>query len=145
MLEIKVTIDAPALAEAINNLAASLGNSVPTVASAPTVIPAVQQNAPESAQTPEMSAPVETPSAPQTTAPAPAQNATAPVPAAPAPAAPTIDLDAISRAGAALIDQGKMQQVMALLQKYGVQAITQLQASTYPAFAEDLRGLGAVI
>ena len=52
-------------------------------------------------------------------------------------------LDDLSKAGAALIDQGKMPQLLELLNKYGVQAITQLDASAYPALAEDLKALGA--
>jgi hypothetical protein len=48
-------------------------------------------------------------------------------------------------AGSSLIDQGKMADVMALMTRYGVQAITQLKPETYPAFAADLRALGATI
>lgn len=152
MLEIKVTIEAPALAEAINRLAGSIGNSVPVVSTAQTVIPAAaqtQQANAGQAQTEFMNAPTEQTNEQQTQPTAAVQNVTATVQEAqttvPTATAPAVDLEAISRAGAALIDQGKMPQVMALLQKYGVQAITQLQASTYPAFAEELRGLGAAI
>jgi hypothetical protein len=38
-----------------------------------------------------------------------------------------------------------MADVMALMTRYGVQAITQLKPETYPAFAADLRALGATI
>lgn len=49
----------------------------------------------------------------------------------------------LSRAGAALIDQGKMPQLIELLRKFGVQAVTQLKPEAYPEFMEALRGLGA--
>ena len=56
-----------------------------------------------------------------------------------------IDLDTISRAGAALIDQGKMADVLALLHNFGVMAVNQLDPSQYPAFADGMRALGASI
>lgn len=56
-----------------------------------------------------------------------------------------IDLDAIARAGASLIDAGKMPQIMELLKKYGVQAVTQLKTEQYEGFAKDLSDLGANI
>jgi len=52
-------------------------------------------------------------------------------------------LDDISRAGAALIDQGKMAQLRELLGAFGVQAVTQLEAAVYPEFARKLIALGA--
>lgn len=58
---------------------------------------------------------------------------------------PTYTLDQISRAGASLVDAGKMQQLLELLGRYGVQAVTQLKPEQYGAFATELRGLGAQI
>jgi hypothetical protein len=63
----------------------------------------------------------------------------------PVPGAPTYTLDQISRAGASLVDAGKMQQLLELLGRYGVQAVTQLQPEQYGAFATELRALGAQI
>lgn len=60
-------------------------------------------------------------------------------------AASAVTLDVLSRAGAALIDQGKIELVLDVLRKYGVQALNQLDPSVYPAFADDLRALGAAI
>lgn len=139
MLEIKIMLEAPELEKAINNLAGAIEKTV--------VHPAklVEQNAPEAPQQAEAAAPVETSIPQQSEVPEASQSAPDPVQEAPVSTAPTIDLEAISRAGAALIDQGKLPQVMGLLKKYGVQAITQLQTSVYPAFAEELRGLGAAI
>lgn len=76
---------------------------------------------------------------------APAAPTAAPVASA-APATPkTYTLDEIARAGSALVDQGKMNDIMALMGKYGVEAITQLKDADYPAFVEDLRAMGAAI
>lgn len=57
--------------------------------------------------------------------------------------APVYTLDAISRAGAALVDAGKMDALLDLLKRYNVQAVTQLDPSQYGAFATELRALGA--
>ena len=71
------------------------------------------------------------------------------MPAGNAPAvpvtAPTYTLDQIAKAGANLVDAGKMEQLLALLTKYGVQAVTQLTPDQYGAFATELRALGAQI
>ena len=92
-------------------------------------------------------------------APVPPVAATAPVPVAaptvsvaPAPTAPTTpapgySAEQLGRAGADLVarDPGKMQALLALLQQFGVQAITMLPPEQYGAFATALRGLGADI
>lgn len=61
--------------------------------------------------------------------------------------APSYTKDAIGKAGADLIaaDPNKMPELLALLQKYGVPAITSLAADQLGAFATELRGLGARI
>ena len=53
--------------------------------------------------------------------------------------------DIVEKAGATLVDAGKMEPLLALLTKYGVQAITQLQPAQYGVFATELRALGAQI
>lgn len=95
---------------------------------------------------------VEIPVTPVPAAPAPAPAAVAtPAAPAPAPATPsapgkTYTLDELSVAGSWLVDQGKMDAVMDILStKYGVQTVTQLREADYPAFAADLRALGANI
>lgn len=91
-------------------------------------------------------APVATPTPAPAPAPvAPAQTAapTNPAPAVPVTTAPTYTLDQIAKAGASLVDAGKMEQLLALLAKYGVQAVTQLQPDQYGVFATELRTLGA--
>lgn len=160
MFEVKVTIESPALVEAMNNLASAIVSGmtvkVPEVKAVAQPVQN-QQTAPaaptqEVPQTPVQTQPIMNV---PTAAPAPTAPTQAPVQQTPAPVAPTqpaqqtaktpITLEAISRAGAALVDQGKMQQIMGLLSKYGVQAITQLQPNTYEAFAAEMRTLGAQI
>ena len=152
MLEIKVTIETPDLSQAITQLALAIKGSALVADSRDMVIPAgtpmdVMKAVPVAPQ-PVTPAPAPVPVAPVPQPnPAPAMNP--PQPAAPIPApvqeAPKIDMNAISRAGAGLIDQGKMQDVLAVLGKYGVQVITQLREDQFEAFAADLRALGAAI
>lgn len=102
---------------------------VPTAAPlAPTMPPA-----PAGAPVPPVAAPVAPP------APAPV------APAVPVAGAPTYTLDQIAKAGASLVDAGKMEPLLALLGRYGVQAVTQLAPEHYGAFATELRALGAQI
>lgn len=89
-------------------------------------------------------APVATPApAPAPAAPAQTVAPTNPAPTVPVTTAPTYTLDQIAKAGASLVDAGKMEQLLALLAKYGVQAVTQLQPDQYGVFATELRTLGA--
>ena len=135
MAEMKISIAAPELIAAINTL---------TEALAGTPAPIVEQ-----------------PSAPQqdtTQAPAPQQAYIAPAPivaqppvptaaptAVPVAQAPSYTLEQVARAGASLVDAGKMEPLLALLSKYGVAAVTQLKPDMYGAFATELRALGAQI
>ena len=74
---------------------------------------------------------------------APAVNV-APAPAVPT-SAPQYTLDMIATAGSALIDAGKMDQLMQLLGKFGVASLTELAPESYGAVANELRALGAAI
>lgn len=72
-------------------------------------------------------------------------------PVQPAPQAPVATntpqytLEDLARAAVPLQDAGRGQDLMALLQKYGVMSMTQLDPSVFGAFATDLRALGAQI
>ena len=135
MIEIKMTIEIPGLPEALSALASAIGKQPD--ADAPKAAPAANPTAPVQ--------PVQTAPTTATAAPIPAA-ADAPATAAPtAPAAPaeSYTLDALSRAGAALIDAGKMPQLLDLLDKYKVQAVTQLPKDAYSAFGAELKALGA--
>ena len=175
MIELRLTIEAPELSGAIKDLAdalrsrpvsfQSVGNPAapvtPPTAETPvaaTIAPAnaVQEANPtvpaqtvpaEPAQT--MSTVINT--AVQNDAPASvAQTAPeAPVtPAAPIAAATTpvtYTLEDITNAGSALLDAGKMGDLMKLLSDHGVQAVTQLKSEQYPEIAAGMRALGAKI
>lgn len=154
MFEINVTVNAPELAEALNNLAAALNGAKPEPAASKTgkadkpapVPPADYMPPADTAPAPAAPAPAVTPA--PAPAPAPVQ---APVTPAPAPApvpvapAPTYNRDQIMTAGAALIDAGKINELMGLLNSFGVQAVTQLKQDQLGAFATELRKLGAQI
>lgn len=164
MLEMKITIAAPDLAAAINNLAVALanGNTVPAEkpakaekqteakvaaqqAQAP-VNPMQATGAPLSATPAQTAAPVaNVPVAPAVAPVAQAPIAQAPVASAVPTGAPTYTLEMIARAGTALVDAGKMDALCGLLAKYGVEALTALDPAQYGNFANDLRALGAQI
>lgn len=78
--------------------------------------------------------PMTGPTPPLSSAPAPA--------AVPVTGAPAYALEDIARAGAALVDAGKMDALQGLLDRYGVRAVTQLRPEQYGAFATELRQLG---
>lgn len=123
----------------------------------PVAQPAPAQTATAAPVAPAAPEPVQTPAAPF--APTQAAPASAPTPApqptpapaaqpAPAPAqapAKKYTRDEIAHAGSALVSQGKMPQLLALLNKYGVQSVVQLDPNKYDAFASDLRALGAAL
>ena len=158
MFEVKVNVEvtAPDISAAITKLADAIGGvAVPILPETAEVLEAPKSEPVAAALQPEP-IPMPAPVAPTAAAPvAPAAPIPAPAPVAPvAPVAPTaqatpqapkIDMDALSRAGAGLINQGKVAEVMALLPKYNVQAVNLLDPSQYDAFAADLRALGAVI
>lgn len=146
MLEITVTVQAPELAGAMLSLAAAMsGAALPTSAPARAQLPSA---APAKPATPAP-APIQAPAAPVPTAtpaaaPAPVQRPAAP-PVVPVAPAPTYNRDQIMTAGAALIDAGKINELMGLLNAFGVQAVTQLKQEQLGAFATELRKLGAQI
>lgn len=112
---------------------------------APVATPAQAPGAPLSA-TPAQTA---TPIAPAVPVAAPAPTAAPAANVAQAPAVPTsapqYTLDMIATAGSALIDAGKMDQLMQLLGKFGVASLTELAPESYGAVANELRALGAAI
>ena len=132
MFEVKVTIEAPALTEAINNLAGAMtGRHIDNVVTFPTVAPETQPTEVRN----EEPAPAEEPA--ENVQPTPASVSE------PEAESKRYTVEEISNAGASLVDQGKMNELCDLLARYGVQAITQLDPGTYPAFVADLKTLGA--
>lgn len=147
MLEMKIKIEADAaVLKAIDKLTTALEKSAVNI-SVPqdTPAPVLPVTTPPASVVPTQPTPA--PVATTTPAPAPAAPAqtaapTNPAPAVPVTTAPTYTLDQIAKAGASLVDAGKMEQLLALLAKYGVQAVTQLQPDQYGVFATELRTLG---
>lgn len=157
MMEMKIKIDVPELVAAVEKLAAAIDKTalnitVPNEGTLNFNMPTGNAPvAPAPVQTAPTPAPVAAPAPAPAPAPTPAAPPVTPMPttAAPAPAvpvtAPTYTLDQIAKAGANLVDAGKMEQLLALLTKYGVQAVTQLTPDQYGAFATELCALGAQI
>ncbi len=159
MSEITVKVEAPELATALMALAAAMQGAVPAQTSAEALqppvnptLPALVYATPTAAHVPAVApAPVAptqayTAASPVTPAanPAPVAPPTAP-PVVPTAAAPTYNRDQIMTAGAALIDAGKINELMGLLNAFGVQAVTQLKPEQLGTFATELRKLGAQI
>lgn len=136
MFEIKVIVEAPELSDAINRLAnayiigakdfaAVFSRPALTVADN-TVTPIAE---PKTIEIPKMK--MQADNSAEEATPTKAKNEK------------TYTLDDLSRAGAELIDQGKMPQLIEILKKNGVQAITQLKPEQYAAVATELIALGA--
>ena len=154
MLEMKIKIEADAaVLKAIDKLTTALEKNAVNISVsqdtpapvAPVAAPVTLAPVPPVTTPPATVVPTQpTPAPVATPTPAPAPVApTNPAPAVPVTTAPTYTLDQIAKAGASLVDAGKMEQLLALLAKYGVQAVTQLQPDQYGVFATELRTLGA--
>ena len=122
------------LEEYIGRMQAAQPEPVPVAPSQPAPVPVP-------VPVPSASAPATTP-VPVPSAPLPAPEPV-PVPV-PAPAT-NITLQQIARAGASLVDRGKKAEVIGVLRRYGVQAVTQLKPEQFGQFAGELRALGAQI
>ena len=144
MMELKIEIKVPDLAAAISKLADAVAPHGAVFATDATV-DAPAPTISELVESMFTAAPVPAPTVP-VSAPAPVAAPTPAPVAAPVPVtAPTYSLEQLARAGASLVDAGKMEQLLALLAKYGVQAVTQLQPDQFGVFATELRSLGAQI
>lgn len=134
MLEMKIKIEADAaVLKAIDKLTTALEKNAVNIS--------VPQDAP--APVAPVAAPVTHAPVPPVTMPPATVAPTNHAPTVPVTTAPTYTLDQIAKAGASLVDAGKMEQLLALLAKHGVQAVTQLQPDQYGVFATELRTLGA--
>lgn len=138
MLEMNITITAAGLEAAINNLATAIGRNA-AANKAETAAMTTDQTTPTAPTAPSI------PVVPTMPAP-PAVQPSVPVNPTPIPtSAPQYTFDMISTAGSALIDAGKMDQLVMLLGKFGVQSLTDLNPESYGAVANELRALGAKI
>ena len=116
-------------------------DAAPTVSPAPQAAPAPTTEAPATVQAPSAPAP-ETPSTPAPATPvAPAPTA----PSTPDPAAPAKEysLDELLTATAPLMDAGKIADLQALMQKFGVPSMMEIPEDRYGELATALRELGA--
>lgn len=155
MLEMKISITAPDLETAISNLAAALdGKLTPTdnpaapAAQPTTPTPAVNPTQATGAPLNAIPAQPEAPVANAAQCVVPVTPAAAPVTQSPTAtvvltSAPTYTLEMIAAAGSSLIDAGKLDALMTLLGKYGVDSLTNLAPEHYGAIAMELRALGA--
>lgn len=117
--------------------AANVAQSAPQ----PTQTAPIQQTAPAPVATAQAQPQI------QQAAPTPAAVAQQTAPATPAPA-PAIDEAYRSRvctAAARLVEQGKMAEMLALLQNFGAPSVVHLTAEQLPEFAAKITALGAVI
>lgn len=144
-MEVNVKIEAPDLSAAILKLAEAITPKAVTTR--------VEQPAIPTAPAPTTPAPTTPASVPgPTAAPVPITGPSAatvpgnaPAPVVPVAAAPSYSMEQIATAGAALVDAGKRDQLLELLGRFGVQAVTQLQPAQFGVFAAELRALGAQI
>lgn len=152
MLEMKIKIEADAaVLKAIDKLTTALEKNAVNISAlqdtptpvAPVAAPVTHAPVPPVTMPPATVVPTQPTPAPAPAAPAQTVAPTNPAPTVPVTTAPTYTLDQIAKAGASLVDAGKMEQLLALLAKYGVQAVTQLQPDQYGVFATELRTLGA--
>lgn len=166
-MDVTVNINAPAIVEAINRLsevfsAALSANSAQTqsqITAQPQYEVVVPQNAPtqpvQSVQQAEANVTPPVVNAAQTiaqpTQAAPIQLTAQPTPiqqtAQPTPA-PVVDeayRNRVCTAAARLVEQGKMSDVLAILQSFGVPSVVHLSATQLPEFANRITALGAVI
>lgn len=166
MLEVKVTVEIPGLPEAMAALADALGGrskftchqcggnnhhidnvGIVTFGAAepkPVDAPVTPAANPTTVQAPAQSAPTTTTAA-HTPAAEPVQTTAARTAVVTPTAAPQYTLDVLAAAGAALLDDGKMNELIQLLGKYGVQSIAGLAPTQYDAMAADLKAMGARI
>ena len=133
MFEAKLTITAPGLEAALNNLAAAIAGAkaaAPTLNQMPTQAPAN----PTQAATGAAPAPTPVPQA-------------SPLPQAGLPLGgpPQYTVDQIMQAGATLMDAGKVTELTNLLHSFGVQAVMDLKPEQLGAFATEMRKMGAAI
>lgn len=137
-LDVNIHLPAAVL-DLLERLSTGQAMSGPAVQAASIPAPAAQ---PSPAPVPVTPVPVAQPAA----APAPvAQPVPAPAPAAAPTTARAFQFEDIQLAATSLCDTGKRAEVLELLTKYGIQALSALPAEQYGAFATELRGLGAKI
>lgn len=131
MLELKIKIETPDLAAALERLAAAMAPAAATAPAGAAQTTATVSPTPVSA----------TAASVVPTAPAPTPATTAAIPTE----GPKYTIDDIARAGSMLAMQGpeKVAALNGLLQQFGLATLTQLKPDQTSAFVQAMRGLGA--
>ena len=165
MLEMRITIEAPELVGALNNLAAAIGGAKLTPQQGAVAAPQQPVTNPQPAAPASTPAPAPMPSPTPAPAPMPAPAPATPAQPNPLPSpgpvaqttpnypAPNVPLaqppqytiDQIMAAGATLMDAGKVNELRNLLMSFGANAVMDLKPEQLGAFATGLRELGAKI
>lgn len=160
MSEIKIVIEAPEICKAINVLAEAIRckcccdgkaegetptNEVTPELTLGTAAPVFVAPASVASAVLTPTQPVQQSVVPVAPTAAPVQQAPTAAPTVVPTAMPQYSLDDLARAGTALVDAGKMSDLLALLAKFGVDALTSLNPAQYGAMAIELRQLGAQI
>lgn len=149
MSTITINITAPELAQAINALAEALsGNAVsmPISTQSPMPAPAATPVATAPVAMPAgIPAPVAAPAAAQAPMPVSQQPVPAFAPVAPTAAPPSYTLEMLQGAAAELVREGKQADLLALLGKYNLASMQDMQPTSFGTFATDLRMIGAKI
>ena len=141
MLEVKVNVvfTAPEFVRAINSIATAISSKT----SQERPVPVVQTQS--SAPMPTTAEPASMPKATVQTPTVPVQQSAMPIAGVPLANAPQFSIDQIMAAGAALMDAGKVDDLLNLLHSFSVQAVTDLKPEQLGAFATEMRKLGAAI
>lgn len=145
MLEMRITIEAPELVGALNNLAAAMGGAKLTPQQGAVAAPQ------QPVTNPQTAAPAPAPATPAQPNPLPSPGPVAqatpnyPAPNVPLAQPPQYTIDQIMAAGATLMDAGKVNELRNLLMSFGANAVMDLKPEQLGAFATGLRELGAKI
>lgn len=145
MLEMRITIEAPELVGALNNLAAAMGGAKLTPQQGAVAAPQ------QPVTNPQTAAPAPAPATPAQPNPLPSPGPVAqatpnyPAPNVPLAQPPQYTIDQIMAAGATLMDAGKVNELRNLLMSFGENAVMDLKPEQLGAFATGLRELGVKI
>ena len=151
MFEVRITIEAPELVGAINNLAAAMGGAKFIPQQGSVVAPQQPVTNPQTAAPASTPNPMPAPAAPVQPNPLPSPGPVAqatpnyPAPNVPLAQPPQYTIDQIMAAGATLMDAGKVNELRNLLMSFGANAVMDLKPEQLGAFATGLRELGAKI
>lgn len=148
MSEIIIKIEAPEIAQAINNLANALSGKnsqkEPTFKAAAPTNNAPTTQVPTSAMSQPVT-PTQTVPVTQITLPAVQMPVSTPATVQAPTSVPSYSIEQFQTAIAPLLDAGKVAQVQQLVQSFGVATLMEIPKERYGEFANGLRGIGGVL